>query len=317
MSTGSASMLPRVSAPHGGVVLVLQALDEGGQFLVALLDLTVDLGLRAVRVRTQGVRDARQDESCGGRDGLQDGQRGVRVRGTRDVVRNVRGNAQDVVVGLHEAVLDECLGAAGNLRLLEGAALARDEVGAVAVRGEAHRPGVRDAHRDAVEVHRQPYAEALHDLLHRHGETLPLDVRLGAAQQQEGRSGGVLNEPDLDGKLLVLAPPVALEGQQRAAGAVVHQSVVVEAGDDLVGQRVEQPVDDLVAGLTRVDVSVEVVEHDKSGRLLGKRHVDDSQPLRLPCVQTLRIKHLDRSSSCSYCTTPRRAGHSRPTPLIR
>src|SRR5690606_19544391 len=81
------------------------------------------------------------------------------------------------------------------------------------------------------------------------------------------------------------------------------EPVVVEPGDDLVGQRAEQPVDDLVAGLARVDVSVEVVEHDQAGRLLGERHVDDGQALRLPCVQTLRIKHSDRSSSCPYRTT--------------
>ncbi|GGP33380.1 hypothetical protein GCM10010287_61160 [Streptomyces variabilis] len=41
-----------------------------------------------------------------------------------------------------------------------------------------------------------------------------------------------------------------------------------------------------------------MVEHDKSGRLLGQRHVDDAQTLRLPGVQILRIKHSDRSSSC-------------------
>src|SRR5690606_29765168 len=34
-----------------------------------------------------------------------------------------------------------------------------------------------------------------------------------------------------------------------------------------------------------------------------QRHVDDAESLRLPCVQTLRIKHSDRSSSCSYNTT--------------
>ena len=171
------------------------------------------------------------------------------------------------------------------------------------MRGEAHGARVRDAHGDAVEVHGEAHAEPLDDLLDGGGEALPLDVRLGAGEQQEGRAGGVLDEPHVKGGLLVVGPAVALERQQRAPGPVVHEPVVVEAGHDLVGQRVEQPVDDLVAGLARVDVSVEVVEHDQTGRLLGERHVDDSQALRLPCVQTLRIKHCDRSSSCSYCTT--------------
>ncbi|GAA3238517.1 hypothetical protein GCM10020256_58910 [Streptomyces thermocoprophilus] len=150
-----------------------------------------------------------------------------------------------------------------------------------------------------MEVDRQAYAEAFHDLPYGGGEPLPFDVRFGSGQQQEGRAGGVLDEPYGDLGFLVRRPAVTAEGQQRPAGAVVHEPVVVEAGDDLVGQRVEEPVDDLVAGLARVDVSVEVVEHDKSGRLLGERHVDDGQALRLPCEQTLRIKHLDRSSSCS------------------
>ena len=123
--------------------------------------------------------------------------------GAGDVVRDVRGDAQDVVAGLHEAVLDERLGAAGDLRLVEGAAVARHQVGAVAVRGEAHGAGVRDAHGDAVEVHGQADAEALDDLLDGGGEALPLDVRLGAGQQQEGRPGGVLDEPHVEGRLLV------------------------------------------------------------------------------------------------------------------
>src|SRR5690606_376153 len=175
--------------------------------------------------------------------------------------------------------------------------------GAVAVRGEPDGAGVRDAHGDAVEVHGQADAEPLHDLADGGGEPLPLDVRFRPGQQQEGRSGGVLDETDLQGRIVVGRPAVAGEGQQRAAGAVVDEPVVVEPGDDLVGQRAEQPVDDLVAGLARVDVSVEVVEHDQAGRLLGERHVDDGQALRLPCVQTLRIKHSDRSSSCPYRTT--------------
>ncbi|CAM5544656.1 hypothetical protein SCALM49S_05953 [Streptomyces californicus] len=74
---------------------------------------------------------------------------------------------------------------------------------------------------------------------------------------------------------------------------------MVEARDDLVRQRLEQAVDDLLAGLARVDVAVEVVEHDQAGRLLCQRHVDDGQALRLPFVQTLRIRHGYRSSSCS------------------
>ena len=148
-----------------GVVLVLQALDEVGELVVALADLAVDLVLRAVGFRAQGVRDGGQDEPGGRGDGLQDGQGRVRVGGAGDVVRDVRGDAQHVVPGLHQPVLDQGLGAAGHLRLVEGAAVARDEVGAVAVRGEADRAGVRDAHRDAVEVHREADAEPLHDLL--------------------------------------------------------------------------------------------------------------------------------------------------------
>lgn len=155
-----------------------------------------------------------------------------------------------------------------------------------------------------MEVDREAHAEPFDDLLHGGRETLPLDVGLGAGEQQEGRTRGVLDEPHLEGGHVVVRPAVAPEGEQRAAGPVVDEPVVVEPRHDLVRQRVEDPVHDLVAGLARVDVSVEVVEHDQSGRLLGERHVHHGQALRLPCVQTLRIKHCDRSSSCSLPRTP-------------
>ncbi|CAM5728830.1 hypothetical protein SALBM217S_01325 [Streptomyces griseoloalbus] len=48
-----------------GVVLVLEALDEGGELVVALADLAVDLGLGTLGVGAQRVRDAWQDESGG------------------------------------------------------------------------------------------------------------------------------------------------------------------------------------------------------------------------------------------------------------
>lgn len=182
------------------------------------------------------------------------------------------------------------------------------------VRGDADGPGVRDAHGNAVEAHRQADAQPLHDLPHGRGEALPLHVRLGTGQEQEGRAGGVLHEPHLDGGFLVVRPGVPLEGQQRPTGPVVHEPVVVEAGDDLVGQRVEHLVDDLVAGLPGVDVSVEVVQHDQSGRLLGECHVDDGKALRLPGVQILRIKHGDRSPPRVRTSQhPCGVGHSRET----
>ncbi len=78
---------------------------------------------------------------------------------------------------------------------------------------------------------------------------------------------------------------------------------MVEAGHHLVGQGLQQAVDDLLADLSRVDVSVEVIEQDQAGGLLGQRHVGHRQALWLPCVQVLRIKHVYRSSSCSYGRT--------------
>ncbi len=178
--------------------------------------------------------------------------------------------------------------------------MAGDQVGAVAVRGEADGAGVRDAHRDAVDADGQPHPEPLDHLLDGGGEPLPLHVRFGAGEQQEGGAGGVLHQVEFERGDLVVGVAVALEGEQRPAGPVVDEPVVVEAGDGLVREVLQQLVDDLLPGLPGVDVSLEVVEHDEPGRLLGQRGVHRGEPLRLPCVQILRVSilHCDRSSSC-------------------
>ncbi len=111
----------------------------------------------------------------------------------------MRRHAEDVVAGLHQPVLDQRLRAARHLGLVERAAVPGHQVRAVAVRGEAHGAGVGDAHGDAVDVDGEPDAQAFGDLPYGLGEPLPLDVRLGAGQQQEGRAGGVLDDADLDG----------------------------------------------------------------------------------------------------------------------
>ncbi len=53
------------------VVLVLKALDQGDQFLVAVADLALDLGLGPLGGVAQPVGDTGQDEPGGARDGLQ------------------------------------------------------------------------------------------------------------------------------------------------------------------------------------------------------------------------------------------------------
>ena len=154
MSTGSAIMLPRLSAPATASYWCLQALDErrpaprrprgpGGRSRSAY----------GVRLGAQGVGDLGQHQAGGRGDRLQDRERGVRVRGAGDVVRDVGGDAQDVVAGLRQPLARSSASALpGTWASSNQAAVAGHQVDAVAVRGEADRAGVRDAHRDAVEV---------------------------------------------------------------------------------------------------------------------------------------------------------------------
>jgi len=60
------------------------------------------------------------------------------------------------------------------------------------VRDHADWAGVRDRHRNGVQPDGQPYAELCDDHLYGGYEPLPLYVRLGAGQQQEGSAGAVV-----------------------------------------------------------------------------------------------------------------------------
>ncbi len=233
-------------------------------------------------------------------------------------MRDVHGEAQHVVPGLGQPVLQQRLGAARDLRLLEPLREARREVEPVAVRRQADRAGVRHAHRDAVEVDREPDLEALHQLAHGAREALPLDVRLGAGEQQERRAGGVVDELEQDLRRVVGRPAVAVKDHRRAARPVVDQPVVVETGHHLRRSRLQQVVHHLAAGLPGVHEALEVLEQHQAGTGVAQLRVGRGHrghALLIQLVQRLEVTHRAPNpvlyssrptvfSSCPACRAP-------------
>jgi len=200
------------------------------------------------------------------------------------------------VARLGEPELQHGRHARRDLHLLEPARIQPEEVLGAAVRGQAHRPGVRHAHGDAVEVHRQPHAQALDHLAHGRREALPLHIGLLPAQQQERGARRVVQQVEVDRGGLVGGPPVAVEDHRGPPGPVVHQPVRVEARQQQPPVVLQQMGHDLGPGLAGVHEALEEVQQYRPGRLAADRAeggLDGLQGLRLKCVQRLRIKHSE------------------------
>jgi hypothetical protein len=116
---------------------------------------------------------------------------------------------------------------------------------------------VRDGHRHRAEAHDPRDAEVLDHLAHGARERLPPDVRLGAAQQQEGRAARVAQGTDDQARRLVVGVVVADEGHRWPPGAVVVERVDVEGGHHLALGQLGEVVRRELGRLARVEESGE------------------------------------------------------------
>ena len=147
-------------------------------------EVAVDLGLGDLRGLAQvGEVDG---EPAAALDVLEQRERGLRVVHLREVVRDVRDEAERVVAPLPQPDLEQRLRAGRDPQLALPRALAGDQLGAVGVGGDRDRPGVRHRHRHRAQADHAGDAELLDDLAHGAGEGLPADVGLGAGSSRYG-----------------------------------------------------------------------------------------------------------------------------------
>ena len=106
---------------------------------------------------------------------------------------------------------------------------------------------------------------------HRGREGVPREVRLVAGEQQERLPQRVVGERELEPRRAVVGQVVLLEGDDRAARAVVQQHVVGEDGERRRVELVAEVVDELAHGAARVG---EARERD-----------DQRQPARAPAAR--------------------------------
>ena len=218
---------------------------------------------------------------------LQQHQSRRRVAGLGEVMRDVRGETDRVVLPLAEAVLQQRADAAGHLQPVRQRLVLADQPLARRMRSHPERPRVRRTHRDAVEAGGEPDAPAFGQVPDRGAEPLPVVVRLRAGQQEERRAIGVVQQVHHQFRRVVVLPVVHRICHRRTSRAVVDQAVDVEARDDpaLSGEHVlgQQP-----ARGSRVHEAVEVVQEHRSGQLRDVRiHL-----VQIVGIESHRILHL-------------------------
>jgi len=216
---------PGLLAELEGVILLLQAGDDLADVVVAG-EVAGDLGLGLLGVAEQTVDGQAQ---VGGRGQLlEQGDGGPRVVELGDVVGHVGDEAHGVHAPLAEPQFGQRLGARRDPQLALPPAHPVDQLRPGGVRRDRDRPGVRHGHGHAGQSHELAHPEPLHDLAHAAREGLPVGVRLGPAQQEVRRPGGVLHQAHREPGRVVALVVVAEERQRGAPGAVVVERVDVE-----------------------------------------------------------------------------------------
>ncbi len=195
----------------------------------------------------------------------------------RDGCGHLNLTAQEVAVGWHQA----------RLR---------------AVTGHRQRARVRHGHRDREQPDGLSYGEALHELHHRGGEPVPLEVGLAAGQQQERAAGPVLDGVQRDLGRHVVLVVVRREDEARSPTAVVDEQVVVESRHDRAGQRGQEV-------LAREPDSRPCVDH-AGQRVQQHRSVELGQ-VRAQRVQGFRVR-CHRVPPLGAVVTPCREQLSQP-----
>ena len=140
------------------------------------------------------------------------------------------------------------------------------------MRGDGEGPGVRHGHGVGRNQHDERRLQASHNAEQSLLKTLPLQVRFGAGEQQEGLIEAILDGVELELRVLRVLEVVLLVVHEGAAGAVVVQLVAVELDDFNVLQLAEEHLPELSGGGSGV---LRAGEGDDEGQPVHPRIVED------------------------------------------
>ncbi len=232
-----------------------------------------------------------------------------RVGRLGEVVRDVHRETDRGAVLLAQPELEQGGRAPRDLEPVHQRGVAVRQPGPGPVSGNAERPGVRGAHRDAVESDREPGPHPPRQVAHAGAEALPLVVGLRPVQQQERRADRVPHQMYRQFRNVVVLPVIPGEGHRWPSGPVVDQAVHIEPGDLFMLQRAQQVRGQELACRTRVDEAVQVVQQGRSVKF---------RRLGADLVEVSRVSHYDHSPSgvsarCLLTPTITDTNHQRPT----
>jgi hypothetical protein len=152
--------------------------------------------------------------------------------------------------------------------------------------------------------------EHVDELEHRRGEAFPLEVGLVAGEEQERLTDLVVREVQVECRRLVVAQVVVVEVDERTAGTVVEQGIVVEGCHDAGVERVDEVLAQLGDGAAGVGEPREAGDHvqaegnvgDVGGKVVETSRIAHVSTLiaRPPARPTMRLSAycLQRTGGC-------------------
>ena len=261
-----------------GVVLLLKRADQLGD-LLGLRDLAFDRLVGALgRLAELGIG---QVEAGRGGNGAEQRERGRRVDGLGQVMRDLHGEAERVPARLAEPQFEKGGGAARQLNPVRQPLMPADQALAGGVGDHAERTGVRRPGRDAEEADRGAEAQPRRDGEHRLGEQVPFVIGFRSGQQRERPPARVAQQVQAQLGGLVALPVVAVVGHDRTPRPVVDQPVDVEPRQRLVREIAHQMLGEQAARVARVDEALQVVQ-DRRVRDVGRSRTQLVEFLRIP-----------------------------------
>lgn len=150
---------------------------------------------------------------------------------------------------------------------------------------------MRDTHRDAVGADGQRDAEPVDERQDGLDEPLPLDVRLVAVEDEEGRPLAVSCHVDRDARTRVLGPALRVEDDGGPLRPVVDQLVGVEGDQTGRLAEVEDVLERDLSDVPGVDEPAQRVDEHGPGPRLVRREPESGLDCGVDRVELLRIEH--------------------------
>lgn len=160
---------------------------------------------------------------------------------------------------------------------------------------QADGAGVGHSHRHPLHAHHPLDVEELHEVDQGLGETAPLQVRLGAVEEEEGTIPLVVHQRERELGDLHVHERGAVEGRVRASAAVVEQLVGLEGDQTQMTQLVPQIGGGDAAGIAGVDHPGQRVHQREPGARHGLQHLGRLEPIQIP-----RVSHHGSSLAADW-----------------